>query len=104
MSTPFGVHSMLDSLSMHDMAEALPHATFSHAQMHSQAKMEDTVFLLPEEQQVILEETVCRKRMRLKTKLIPSVHLAPSSQMTFNPTFKTVSSEIHHATCCVSNL
>ena len=95
---------MLDSLSMHDMAEALPHATFSHAQKHSRAKMEDTVFLLPEEQQVILEETACRKRMRLETKLIPPVHLAPSSRTTFDPTFETVSPEIHRATCCVSNL
>ncbi len=79
MSSPLGVRSVLDSLSMHNMAEALPHATFSHAQKRSWAKMEDAVFLLPKEQQVILEETARRKRMRLETKLIPSVHLAPSS-------------------------
>jgi len=66
--------------------------------------MEDAVFLLPEEQQVILEETARRKRMRLETKLIPPVHLAPSSRTTFDPTFETVSPEIHRATCCISNL
>ncbi|KAH9176551.1 hypothetical protein EDB89DRAFT_1902877 [Lactarius sanguifluus] len=55
--------------------------------------MEDAIFLLPEEDQITLEDAACAKRQKLETKIIPSTQIPPPVQTTVNPFFETVSPE-----------
>ncbi|KAH9034859.1 hypothetical protein EDB85DRAFT_2274296 [Lactarius pseudohatsudake] len=82
---------------MDEMKETLRPATFSRAQKRSRATMEDAIFLLPSEQQLIFEQKARTKRQRLETNINPTSHITPPLHTTPDPFFETVSPDTQRA-------